>query len=67
MKIGVVGSGAMGSLFGARLMEAGADIVLVDIDRPHIAAMQAEGLTFDDRGACRSGRPSIMPRQALST
>lgn len=53
MKIGVVGSGAMGSLFGARLIEAGADVVLVDTDRPHIEAMQERGLTFDDGGETR--------------
>ncbi len=53
MKIGVVGSGAMGSLFGARLVEAGADVVLVDTDRPHIAAMKERGLAFDDSGEMR--------------
>ena len=53
MKIGVVGSGAMGSLFGGRLTEAGADVVLVDTDRPHIEAMQKHGLVFDDSGETR--------------
>jgi 2-dehydropantoate 2-reductase len=56
MKIGVVGSGAMGSLFGARLVESGADVVLVDTDRAHIAAMQEHGLIFDDSGETRSIR-----------
>lgn len=54
MKIGVVGAGAMGSLFGARLIEAGADVVLVDTDRPHIAAMREHGLIFDDSGETRT-------------
>lgn len=57
MKIGIVGAGAMGSLFGARLIEGGArrdDVILVDIDRPHIAAMQERGLIFDDGGATRT-------------
>lgn len=53
MKIGVVGSGAMGSLFGARLVESGADVVLVDTDLPHIEAMQERGLAFDDSGDIR--------------
>jgi 2-dehydropantoate 2-reductase len=53
MKIGVVGSGAMGSLFGARLVESGADVVLVDTDRPHIEAMREHGLGFDDSGDFR--------------
>ena len=49
MKIGVVGAGAMGSLFGARLVEAGvADVVLLDINKPHIDAIRAHGLTFED-------------------
>jgi 2-dehydropantoate 2-reductase len=57
MRIGVVGAGAMGSLFGARLVEAGArreDVVLVDINRPHIEAMQARGLIFEDGAETRT-------------
>lgn len=48
MKVVIVGAGAMGSLFGARLAEAGSKPVLVDINRPHIEAIQAQGLSFED-------------------
>lgn len=54
MKIGVVGAGAMGSLFGARLAEAGrAEVVLVDVNKAHIEAIRAHGLAFDDGGRMR--------------
>jgi 2-dehydropantoate 2-reductase len=49
MKIAVVGAGAMGSLFGARLTEAGvADVVLYDVNKPHMAAVRDGGLSFED-------------------
>ena len=44
MKIAVVGAGAMGSLFGARLKEAGEDVVLVDVSQAHIETVNREGL-----------------------
>jgi 2-dehydropantoate 2-reductase len=54
MKIGVVGAGAMGSLFGARLTEAGvADVTLYDVNRPHMQAVREHGLTFEDGGETR--------------
>jgi 2-dehydropantoate 2-reductase len=57
MKIGVVGAGAMGSLFGARLVEAGvADVVLLDINRPHIEAIREHGLAFEDGAQTRRVR-----------
>jgi 2-dehydropantoate 2-reductase len=57
MKIGVVGAGAMGSLFGARLVEAGgADVVLVDVDKAHIDAIREKGLAFESRPGSRRVR-----------
>jgi 2-dehydropantoate 2-reductase len=54
MKIGVVGAGAMGSLFGARLTEAGvADVVLYDVNKPHMDAVREHGLTFEDGSETR--------------
>ncbi len=44
MKIVIVGAGAMGSLFGAFLTEAGNDVTLVDIWRDHIEAIKTNGL-----------------------
>jgi 2-dehydropantoate 2-reductase len=44
VRIAVVGSGAMGSLFGAFLAESGNDVVLVDVWREHIDAINRFGL-----------------------
>ena len=39
----------MGSLFGARLTEAGvADVTLYDVNKPHMAAVRDGGLAFED-------------------
>ncbi|WP_449045239.1 ketopantoate reductase family protein [Paracoccus versutus] len=42
-RIVVVGAGAMGSMFGGRLAEGGADVTLVDVNRDHIGAIQQNG------------------------
>jgi len=47
MKIGIVGAGAMGSLYGGKLAQAGAEVVLYDISRPHVEAVNASGLTIE--------------------
>ena len=44
MKIGIVGSGAMGSVYGALLADAGNELWLLDRWREHIEAMRARGL-----------------------
>jgi 2-dehydropantoate 2-reductase len=44
MKIGIVGSGAMGSVYGALLASAGNELWLLDRWPEHIAAMRARGL-----------------------
>lgn len=47
MKIAIIGAGAMGSLFGARLALAGKDVWLLDIWEDHIRAVQTNGLILD--------------------
>ena len=49
MKIAVIGAGAMGSLFGALLTEAGQQVTLLDIRRDHVDAVNADGLAVDRR------------------
>jgi len=50
--IAIVGAGAMGCLFAARLAEQGADTVLIDIDRERLSAMARDGIHLtDDTGA----------------
>jgi 2-dehydropantoate 2-reductase len=44
MKIGIVGSGAMGSVYGALLAAAGNELWLFDQWRDHVEAMRARGL-----------------------
>jgi 2-dehydropantoate 2-reductase len=47
-KVVIVGAGAMGCLFAARLAEAGARVTLVDVDRPRLDAMARDGINVDD-------------------
>ena len=53
MNTAIIGAGAMGCLFGARLAEAGADVTLVDTDAAHVAAIQKDGLWFEDDDGAR--------------
>jgi 2-dehydropantoate 2-reductase len=48
MKIAIVGAGAMGSLFGGRLSQAGHQVLLYDINREHVETIQANGLVIED-------------------
>lgn len=43
----VWGAGAIGGIFGAWLARAGHDVLLVDIDAAHVAAMNATGLAIE--------------------
>ena len=47
MKIVVIGSGAMGSLFGALLAESGEDVRLYDIWEEHVKAINEKGLSIE--------------------
>jgi 2-dehydropantoate 2-reductase len=53
MKIAVVGAGAMGSLFGALLAEAGNEVWLLDIWAEHIKVIREEGLSLEREGKRR--------------
>ena len=50
MKIAVVGAGAMGSLFGALLADAGNVVWLYDIWSEHVRAINEKGLKVDREG-----------------
>ena len=47
MKIAIIGSGAIGGLFGARLSGSGADVMLFDVSRPLVEAITREGITIE--------------------
>ncbi len=53
MKITIIGSGAMGSLFGALLTESGENVLLLDIWQEHIDAINNKGLGVEVEGATR--------------
>ena len=53
MKICIFGAGAIGGYMGVKLARAGADISLV-ARGPHLAAMQANGLTLLEAGGART-------------
>ncbi len=54
MKIAVVGSGAMGSLTGGLLREAGADVHLFSLNREHIEKIKLNGLVIEGIGGERT-------------
>jgi 2-dehydropantoate 2-reductase len=56
MKITVVGAGAMGSLFGGLLAEAGAEVWLLDIWEKQVRAVNAKGLYIERDGRERKIR-----------
>ncbi|WP_175700026.1 ketopantoate reductase family protein [Burkholderia ambifaria] len=48
MRIAILGAGAMGSLFGARLAEHGEAVTLIDVNDEHLDAIRRDGLRIDD-------------------
>ena len=54
MKIATVGAGAMGSLYGAILAEAGNTVLLLDVWAEHVMAINKHGLTIEQGGETRT-------------
>lgn len=54
MKIAIIGAGAMGSLYGARLTQAGEDVWLYDKWQEHVTVMKEEGLTVISAGGAET-------------
>ena len=54
MKIAVVGAGAMGSLFGALLTEAGNEVWLYDVWLEHVQTINQDGLRIEREGETRT-------------
>jgi 2-dehydropantoate 2-reductase len=59
MKVAIFGAGAIGGLLGARLTAAGADVTVI-ARGPHLAAMQANGLTLKSGGETLTVRPRCL-------
>jgi len=45
--VAIVGAGGMGALFGAILFENGVEVVLIDNNEKHVAAINSEGLKIE--------------------
>jgi 2-dehydropantoate 2-reductase len=56
MSVAVVGAGAIGGLLGAYLARSGEEVILI-ARGPHLAAMQARGVTVRSSGAEFNARP----------
>jgi 2-dehydropantoate 2-reductase len=56
MKIGIIGSGAMGSVYGALLADAGNELWMFDQWRDHVAAMRERGLRCEGASGDRTVR-----------
>ncbi|MBJ7333633.1 MAG: NAD(P)-binding domain-containing protein, partial [Thermoleophilia bacterium] len=56
MKIAVVGTGAMGSVYAALLADAGNEVWAIDSWADHIAAIQANGLRLEGASGDRTVR-----------
>ncbi len=54
MKIAVVGAGAMGSLFGAMLAEAGNNVWLYDVWLEHVQTINQDGLRIERKDKTRT-------------
>ena len=52
-RIGVVGAGAIGSLFGGLLGEGGLEVTLIDVWKEHIDAIRKHGLRMTGHGGDR--------------
>lgn len=50
MKIAILGTGAMGGVYGYKLYQGGYDVTFIDIWKEHVEAMKANGLKVDGLG-----------------
>src|SRR3984893_3815156 len=54
VRIGIIGAGALGSVIGGSLAEAGNDVLLVNRNRAHVDAINRDGLTVRTDGKDRA-------------
>ena len=53
LKVGVLGAGAMGCLFGGLLAEKGLNVTLIDVWKEHVDTINKNGLKMDGHGGNR--------------
>lgn len=67
-RIGILGSGAVGSLFGGCLFEGGSDVTLIDLSVPHVEAIRKQGLALNtDAGERHIRVPALFPHEVTTT
>ncbi len=67
LRISILGAGAMGSLFGGLLAEAGHQVELIDVNPVQIAAVREHGLLIrNDAGERRVAIPIMRPEEATT-
>lgn len=64
MRIGIVGSGALGSVVGCLLIEAGMDVVMIERDQEEVHLVQEKGLLVEGVTGKRTVRPSTWANPA---
>ena len=63
MKVAIFGAGAIGGMIGVRLAQAGADVTFI-ARGPHLAAMQANGVTMHSGDETITVHPRCVPTAA---
>ena len=53
LKVAVLGAGAMGCLFGGLLAEKGLNVILIDVWKEHVEAINKKGLKMEGHGGDR--------------
>lgn len=66
MKISIIGSGAMGSLFGGRLALAGQEVLLYDVFKEHVDAINRNGLFIENAVSGNDGENLLVHPKASS-
>ena len=58
MKIAIIGTGAMGSIYAARFAKAGHEVIAVDIWQEHVDQINKDGLVVEGPGPSTT-KPSL--------
>jgi 2-dehydropantoate 2-reductase len=61
MAVAIVGAGAMGCLFAARMAETGARVTVIDVDFRRLEAIRREGIGLTDDAGTRTVRVQAAP------
>ena len=51
MQIAMLGAGAMGSVIGGHLANAGNDVVMIDVNEDHVSTIKTNGLVLGNEAS----------------